>query len=103
MTVGYQTVELIVEVEELLHERVCRHAAGGVGGFLIEAGRVTGADDLHRSVRPVCRAVADGVHPPIELRAAGLVLDVVAKETEERNHPKVAGLGGGVVAFFHRL
>ena len=47
--------------------------------------------------------MADGVDPPIELRAAGLVFDVVAKETEERNHPKVAGLGGGVVAFFHRL
>ena len=103
MTVGDQTVELIVEVEELLDQRVGRHAAGGAGGLLVEAGRVAGADDLHRGVRSVCRAVADGVDPSIELGAAGLVLDVVAKETQQRNHPEVAGLGGGVAAFLHRL
>ena len=80
-----------------------RHAAGGVGGFPVEAGRVTGTDDLHGGVCSVCRAVADGVYPPIEFGASRLVLDVVAKQTKERNHPKVAGLGSGVVAFFHRL
>ena len=103
MAVGDQTVELIVEVEELLDQCVGRHAAGGVGGLLVEPGRIAGADDLHRSVRSVCRTVADGVSPPIELGAAGLVFDVVAKETQQRNHPEVAGLGGGVVAFLHRL
>ena len=47
--------------------------------------------------------MADGVDPSFEFGAARLVLDVVAKEAKQGNHPEVAGLRGGVVAFFHRL
>ena len=103
MAVGDQAVELIVEVQELLHQRVGRHAAGGVRGLSVEAGRVAGADDLHRGVRPVGGAVADDVDASIELGTTGLVLDVVAEQPHQRDYPEVAGLGGGVTAFFHRF
>ena len=47
--------------------------------------------------------MADGVDPSIELGAAWLVLDVVAEQTHQGDHPQIAGLGSGVTVFLHRL
>ena len=49
-----------MEVEELLHQRVSRHAAGGVGGLFVEAGGVAVADDLDSLIYfPLDEANAD--------------------------------------------
>ncbi len=47
--VGDQAVELLVQVQELLHQRVGRHAQGGILGLAVEPGRFAIADDLDRA------------------------------------------------------
>ena len=103
MTIGDQAVELVVQIQKLLHQCVGRHAAGGVGRLSVEAGRVASADDMYYGVCPIRRAVADGIYLSIDLGTARLVLNVVAKQSQQRYHPEVTSLSSGVAVFLHRV
>ena len=93
--IGDEAVELFVEIDELLHDGVRRHAEGGVFRFAVKAGWFAVADNLNRGLGAVGGTVRDGVELAIQLRAAGLELDLIAEESEQRNDPLLARFGCG--------
>lgn len=70
-----------------------RHSAAAFVPFAIEA--VVEADDMQRESVQVGRMVADGIRFAVD--GPGLCkLGLIAEETEQRNHPEIAGFGGAV-------
>lgn len=56
-SVGDKSVEVFVEVQEFLNEGMGGHAERGIGGFAIESGGVTKADDMEGDLTAVGDAV----------------------------------------------
>ena len=50
---------------------------------------------MERSVAPIGAAVGDGVDLAVEFDAARLVFELIAEQTQERNHPLLPCLSGG--------
>ena len=76
--VGDQAVELLVEIDELLHDGMSRHAEGSVFRLAVEAGRLAVADNLHRSLGSVDCPVRYCVDLAIELRTPDLELNLIS-------------------------
>ena len=92
--VGDQAVEFILEIEIFLHHGVGRHAQDSPLGLTVEPCRFAAADDVERGVATVGDAVRDGIGLAIEFDTTRLVFELVAEQTQERDHPLLTGLGG---------
>lgn len=91
-TVGDDAVEVFGEVEVFLNQPVWRHARGiGHGAAAVE--RLVPADEVDGELVAGGIAVGDAVGFPLDGLGLGEV-ELVAKETEQRDEPLVARLGG---------
>ena len=61
----------------------------------VQPGRFPIADDVDRRRAAIGDAVGDGIDLAVEFDAARLILELVAKQAEQRHHPLLARLGRG--------
>ena len=74
-----------------------------LASFLSRPGRVAAADNVYRGVGAIGGAVFDGVGLPVQYGAAGLTLNIIVEQPEQRHHPEVPRLGGVIAVPLHRL
>ena len=79
--IGDQAIELVREVQVFLDHRVGGHAQGRLLWLAVQAGGFAIADDVKRRSAPVRDAMRDRVVLAVQLRAARLVFELVAKKT----------------------
>ena len=72
-----------------------RHAQDGFFWLAIQPGWFAATDNMERNVAPVRDTVGDGVGLAVEFDPARLVFELIAEQTQERDHPLLPCLGGG--------
>jgi hypothetical protein len=92
-TVRHHAPDVLGAVQILLNQRVRRQARPA--GRRHPAQFLTGADDVHRRrVRGFVGAIENPKALAVDLLRARIVLRLVAEQTEQRDRPEIAGLGG---------
>jgi hypothetical protein len=63
-------------------------------GLSIQAGRVQAPDDMDRGVGPIGGLMGDWVCLSVLDRTPGLILELIAEQTQKRDDPLLTGFGG---------
>ncbi|OPZ36200.1 MAG: hypothetical protein BWY96_02390 [Spirochaetes bacterium ADurb.BinA120] len=95
-----QRVQVLGQIEVLLHQSVGRHA--GTAALALSVQAVVETHYVYGKTVPVLRAVADGVRLAVH-RLGPARFRLVAQKAQERNHEKPPGLRGARFALLYPL
>ena len=96
-------VKLIGEIQVFLNQRVGGHAQGHLLWLTIQTGGLPITYDVERRLLSVGYPMGNRVVLAVQFRPTRLIFELIAKETQERNNPKVARLSGGRRIGFQRF